>query len=55
MLRAGGRLALTCWSYPPPPGLSVAAEAIEAAGVPWPDDRVLNTERTDRSVEKNFT
>jgi SAM-dependent methyltransferase len=38
VLRAGGRLALTSWSYPPPPVLGVAAEAIEAAGVPWPDD-----------------
>jgi SAM-dependent methyltransferase len=38
VLRAGGRLALTCWNYPPAPVLSLAAEAIEAAGVPWPDD-----------------
>jgi SAM-dependent methyltransferase len=38
VLRAGGRLALTCWNYPPGPVQSVAADAIEAAGVPWPDD-----------------
>jgi len=38
VLRAGGRLALTTWRYPPPPVLAVAAEAIEAAGVPWPQD-----------------
>jgi outer membrane protein assembly factor BamB/SAM-dependent methyltransferase len=38
VLREGGRLALTCWDYPPPPVLGIAAEAIEAAGVPWPDD-----------------
>jgi SAM-dependent methyltransferase len=38
VLRAGGRLALTCWSYPPAPALGAAMEAIEAAGVPWPDD-----------------
>jgi SAM-dependent methyltransferase len=38
VLRDGGRLALTCWRYPPPPALGIAAQAIEAAGVPWPDD-----------------
>jgi SAM-dependent methyltransferase len=38
VLRAGGRLALTCWDYPPGPVQSIAAEAIEAAGVSWPDD-----------------
>ena len=38
VLRGGGRLALTCWNYPPAPALSTATEAIEAAGVPWPDD-----------------
>ncbi|MGH3199366.1 MAG: class I SAM-dependent methyltransferase [Streptosporangiaceae bacterium] len=38
VLCGGGRLALTCWSYPPSPALGIAAEAIEAAGVPWPDD-----------------
>jgi SAM-dependent methyltransferase len=38
VLRPGGRLALTCWRYPPPPVLAVAEEAISAAGVPWPDD-----------------
>ena len=38
VLRGGGRLALTCWNYPLAPALGVAGEAIEAAGVPWPDD-----------------
>ncbi len=38
VLRAGGRLALTCWAYPPAPVMGIAAQAIEAAGVPWPDD-----------------
>jgi SAM-dependent methyltransferase len=38
VLGLGGRLALTCWSYPRPPVLGVAGEAIQAAGVPWPDD-----------------
>ena len=38
MLRAGGRLALTCWSEPPPPVLGIAREALEAAGVSWPPD-----------------
>jgi len=38
LLRAGGRLALTCWTDPRPPALAIAAEAIEAAGVPWPED-----------------
>jgi hypothetical protein len=34
----GARLALTCWSEPPPPVLGLARGAIEAAGVPWPQD-----------------
>jgi SAM-dependent methyltransferase len=38
VLRPGGRLALTCWRHPPSPALGIAAEAIEAAGVPWPPD-----------------
>jgi SAM-dependent methyltransferase len=38
VLRPAGRLALTCWHYPPAPALGIAAQAIEAAGVPWPDD-----------------
>jgi SAM-dependent methyltransferase len=38
VLRVGGRLALTCWNNPPAPVQSIAADAIEAAGVPWPDD-----------------
>lgn len=51
VLRAGGRLALTCWSYPPPPALGIAAEAIEAAGVPWPDDVPLPPFRAYSSPE----
>ena len=38
VLRVGGRLALTCWNYPLAPVQSIAADAVEAAGVPWPDD-----------------
>src|SRR5207244_2043473 len=38
VLRPGGRLALTCWSDPPSPALGLAREAIEAVGVPWPQD-----------------
>ncbi len=38
VLREGGRLALTCWAHPPAPALGIAVEAVEAAGVPWPDD-----------------
>jgi SAM-dependent methyltransferase len=38
VLREGGRLALTCWRYPSAPAVGLAGEAIEAAGVPWPDD-----------------
>ncbi len=38
VLRPGGRLALTCWPETPPPALGIAREAIEAAGVPWPQD-----------------
>jgi SAM-dependent methyltransferase len=38
VLRPGGRLALTCWSNPPAPALGMAREAIDAAGVAWPDD-----------------
>lgn len=38
MLRPGGRLALTCWPHPPSPATGIAAQAIEAAGVPWPED-----------------
>ena len=51
VLRAGGRLALTCWTYPPPPVLGVAAEAIEAAGVLWPDDVPRPPFRTYSSPE----
>ncbi len=38
VLHEGGRVALTCWRHPPAPALGIAADAIEAAGVPWPDD-----------------
>ncbi len=38
VLRGGGRLALTCWSYPPSPAIGLATEAIAAAGVAWPED-----------------
>lgn len=38
VLRQGGRVALTCWTEPRPPVLGIAAEAIKAAGVPWPQD-----------------
>ncbi len=38
VLRAGGRLALTCWPDPPSPATGLAAQAIEAAGVSWPED-----------------
>jgi SAM-dependent methyltransferase len=38
VLRAGGRLALTTWTDPPPPVLGIARAAIDAAGVSWPQD-----------------
>jgi SAM-dependent methyltransferase len=38
VLRAGGRLALTTWIDPPPPVLGIARQAIDAAGVSWPQD-----------------
>ena len=38
VLHPDGRLALTCWRHPPSPALGIAAEAIQAAGVPWPQD-----------------
>jgi SAM-dependent methyltransferase len=38
VLRPGGRLALTCWPETPPSALGIAREAIEAAGVAWPED-----------------
>jgi SAM-dependent methyltransferase len=38
VLRVGGRLALTCWRYPPSTAVGIAGEALDAAGVPWPDD-----------------
>jgi SAM-dependent methyltransferase len=38
VLRAGGRLALTCWTYPPSAAVGIVTDAIDAAGVPWPQD-----------------
>jgi SAM-dependent methyltransferase len=38
VLRPGGRLALTCWTYPAMRANGVFAEAVEAAGVLYPDD-----------------
>lgn len=38
VLRPGGRLALSCWVMPGSGALAIVREAIEEAGVPWPDD-----------------
>jgi SAM-dependent methyltransferase len=38
LLRPGGRLALTCWVMPGSGVLAVVRDAMEDAGVPWPDD-----------------
>jgi SAM-dependent methyltransferase len=38
VLRPGGRLALTCWPIPGEKAQSIIRDAIDAAGVPWPDD-----------------
>lgn len=38
VLRPGGRLALTCWRHPPAPAPGIVGEAIEVAGVAWPND-----------------
>lgn len=38
ILRPGGRLALTCWRMPGSGALALVRDAIEAAGVEWPDD-----------------
>ena len=38
VLRPGGRLALSCWLMPGVGALGMVREAIEAAGVPVPDD-----------------
>jgi SAM-dependent methyltransferase len=51
VLKAGGRLALTCWKYPMAPALGVAGEAIEAAGVPWPEEIPLSPFRAYSSPE----
>ncbi|ROR35599.1 class I SAM-dependent methyltransferase [Kitasatospora cineracea] len=36
VLRPGGRLALTAWATPAPPGQALLGRAVEAAGVPRP-------------------
>ncbi|MFB4304784.1 class I SAM-dependent methyltransferase [Actinomadura sp. GTD37] len=38
VLRPGGRLALSCWAMPGSGALAIVREAIERAGVAWPDD-----------------
>jgi SAM-dependent methyltransferase len=38
VLRQGGRLALTCWTYPAMRANAVFGEAVKAAGVAYPDD-----------------
>ncbi|MFA1549700.1 class I SAM-dependent methyltransferase [Actinomadura chokoriensis] len=38
VLRPGGRLALSCWVMPGSGALAIVREAIERAGVAWPDD-----------------
>jgi len=38
VLRPGGRLALSCWVMPGSGALAIVREAIEQAGVAWPDD-----------------
>ncbi|HEU5157621.1 MAG TPA: methyltransferase domain-containing protein [Streptosporangiaceae bacterium] len=38
VLRAGGRLALTCWPLPGSKAQSIVSDAMERAGVSWPDD-----------------
>jgi ubiquinone/menaquinone biosynthesis C-methylase UbiE len=38
VLRPGGRLALTCWTMPGSGVLAVVHHAMEAVGVPWPED-----------------
>ena len=38
VLRPGGRLALTCWAMPGSGVLTIVRDAMEEAGVAWPDD-----------------
>jgi SAM-dependent methyltransferase len=38
VLRPGGRLALTCWAMPGSGVLALVREAMDEAGVAWPDD-----------------
>jgi SAM-dependent methyltransferase len=38
VLRHGGRLALTCWPMPGSKAQSIVNDAMERAGVTWPDD-----------------
>ncbi len=38
VLRPGGRIALTCWVMPGSGMLALVRDAMDDAGVPWPDD-----------------
>ncbi|MEU5881131.1 class I SAM-dependent methyltransferase [Spirillospora sp. NPDC047279] len=38
VLRPGGRLAVTCWRMPGSGALGIVREAMDEAGVAWPDD-----------------
>ncbi|MQY05248.1 class I SAM-dependent methyltransferase [Actinomadura macrotermitis] len=38
VLKPGGRIALTCWVMPGSGALAVVRDALDEAGVPWPDD-----------------
>jgi ubiquinone/menaquinone biosynthesis C-methylase UbiE len=42
VLRPGGRVALTCWEMPGRGALAIVRDAVELAGVPWPDDIPLS-------------
>jgi SAM-dependent methyltransferase len=42
VLRPGGRIALTCWVMPGSGVLALVRDAMEQAGVPWPDDVPLS-------------
>jgi ubiquinone/menaquinone biosynthesis C-methylase UbiE len=42
VLRPGGRIALTCWVMPGSGVLALVRDAMEEAGVPWPDDVPLS-------------
>lgn len=53
VLRPGGRLALTCWAMPGSGVLAVVRDAMEEAGVAWPDD-VPTTPFTDYGQADTF-